>query len=179
VYYFVCQLLGYHSLRKEFGYGELWHSVSFEVQTETKRSCLWADPWFLCPDGSGQVPLGQGILSEVLVFPVLAGVSALLGDQLSTNSIWVWSSVAQDLLQVQMETGRILSQTAPQFLCPAALGGSLAAELMVLSALIGLPALLGDILSPGSIWMWGAVAQDQLRAQMESRIYIDWHFSPL
>jgi len=45
-------------------------------------------------------------------------VSALLGDQLSTRGLWVQRAVAQGQLRAQTETGRILSQTAPQFLCP-------------------------------------------------------------
>lgn len=57
-------------------------------------SCLW----FLCPDGSGWVPLGPGIWAEVVVLPVLSGVPVLLGIQLSPNVIYVWSSVAQDQL---------------------------------------------------------------------------------
>jgi hypothetical protein len=35
--------------------------------------------------------------------------------------------------------------------------------------LIGVSALLGDQLSPGCIWVWSAVAQDQLWAQTETR----------
>jgi hypothetical protein len=54
----------------------------------------------------------------MVVLPVIIGVSALLGDQLSPGSIWVWSTVAQDQLLAQTETGRILSLAAPQFLCP-------------------------------------------------------------
>ena len=47
-----------------------------------------------------------------------ACVPALLGYQLSPGGIWVWSAEAQDQLQAQMETGSILTQAAPQFLCP-------------------------------------------------------------
>jgi hypothetical protein len=43
-------------------------------------------------------------------------VSGLLGDQLSLGRIWVWRAVAQGQLWVQMETGRFLSQAAPQSL---------------------------------------------------------------
>jgi hypothetical protein len=50
--------------------------------------------------GSGRVPLGLGILAEVVVLPVLTGVSILLGDQLSPSGIWVWRAVAQDQLWV-------------------------------------------------------------------------------
>jgi hypothetical protein len=44
-----------------------------------------------------------------MVLPVLKDVSIFLVDQLSPRGIWVWSSVAQDQLRAQMETGRILS----------------------------------------------------------------------
>ena len=43
-----------------------------------------------------------------------------------------------------------------------ALGGSLGTEMVVIPVLTGVPALLGDQLSPGSIWAWSTVAQDQL-----------------
>ena len=39
-----------------------------------------------------------------MVLPVLTGLSALLGDQLSPGGICVFSSVAEDQLQVQTET---------------------------------------------------------------------------
>jgi hypothetical protein len=58
----------------------------------------------------------------VVVLPVLTGVSALLGDQLSPGGIWVRSAVAQDQLPAQMETGRILSQAVPQVLWPEVSG---------------------------------------------------------
>ena len=35
---------------------------------------------------------------------MFTGLSALLRDILSRGSIWVWSTMAQDQLQVQMET---------------------------------------------------------------------------
>jgi hypothetical protein len=49
------------SLQEEFMYGELWYRVSSVVQTETKKILSPADSCFLCPDGSGRVPLGPGI----------------------------------------------------------------------------------------------------------------------
>ena len=49
---------------------------------------------------------------------MLVGVQALLGDHLSPGSICVYSSVAEDHLWVKTETGRLLSQSAPRFLCP-------------------------------------------------------------
>ena len=39
---------------------------------------------------------------------------------------------------------------------------------MVLSVLTGESALLGDQLTPGGIWVWITMAQDQLHAQMET-----------
>ena len=47
--------------------------------------------------------LGGSLLDqkfEEKVLPVLSGVLALLGDQLSPGVIWVWSPVAQDQLWV-------------------------------------------------------------------------------
>ena len=41
--------------------------------------------------------------------------------------------------------------------------------MVVLAVLTGVPALLGHQLSPGGIWVWRAVAQDQLWAQLETR----------
>jgi hypothetical protein len=68
------------SLWAEFRYEELWHRVNSRAQTETGKILSLVVPWFLCPDGSGQVPLGPGILAEVVVLPVFSGMSALLGD---------------------------------------------------------------------------------------------------
>ena len=42
---------------------------------------------------------GRSLGAEVVVLPVLTGVSALLGDQLSPSNIYVWSTMAQDQLQ--------------------------------------------------------------------------------
>lgn len=53
-----------------------------------------------------------------MVLPVFTGVSRLLGDQLSLDSIWVWSPLAYDQLWELMEPGRILSQAVLLFLCP-------------------------------------------------------------
>ena len=110
------------SLLEEFGYREMWYRVSFRVQTETWRILFPAVPWFLCPDGSGMVPLGPWIWIEVMVLPMLTAMSALLGDELSPGSIWVCSVVAQDQLWTQMETRRLLSQATSCFLCPVGCG---------------------------------------------------------
>jgi hypothetical protein len=49
------------SLQEEFRYGELWYRVISGVQIETRRILFPTDPWFLCPGGSGRVPLGPGV----------------------------------------------------------------------------------------------------------------------
>jgi hypothetical protein len=72
-----------------------------------------------------------------------------------------------------METRRILSQAAPLVLCPEVSGGSLRAELVGLPGLTGLSALLGDQLSPGSIWVWSAVAQQNMTMSL---LLIDLNF---
>jgi hypothetical protein len=66
--------------------------------------------------------LGRSHRAEVEVSPLLSGMSALLGYQLSSGGIWVWRAVEQGQLQVQVETGRILFQAALQFLCPEGSG---------------------------------------------------------
>ena len=100
-----------------------------------------------------------------------ACVSVLLGDQFSLGGIWVWRAVAQGQLQAQMETRRIPSQAAPQFLCSGGNGGWF---------------LLGQILEqwwshlcsqecqhswetllfPNRIWTRRAVALDLFQAQI-------------
>ena len=65
---------------------------------------------------------GRFLTVEVVVLPVLTGQSELLGDQLSPGVIWLCRAVAQYQLWVQTETGRILSQSAPHFLCPEGSG---------------------------------------------------------
>jgi hypothetical protein len=70
----------------------------------------------------------------LVVLPMLTGVSALLGDQLSPGGILVWRAVAQGQLQGADKNKRTLSWTAPWFLCPKGSGWSLKAEVMVLQA---------------------------------------------
>ena len=114
----------------------------------------------------------------MLVLSMLTGVLALLGDQLSLSGIWVWSVVAQDQLQVHMETGRILSQTAPQFLCSEVSrkvpycrrGGHTYAHRHVSTR--GRPALSQWYLV---LKLWGtgsAGAQDQLSAQTKTLFWL-------
>ena len=52
-----------------------------------------------------------------MVLPVLTGALVLLGVQFSPDGIWVWITVVQDQLPVQMETGRILFQAVLRILC--------------------------------------------------------------
>ena len=73
------------------------------AQTETRRLRSLAAPWFLCPEGSRQVPLNS---SGVL--PVLTGLTVLLEGYLSPGATWVWSPVAEGPLQAQTETGRLM-----------------------------------------------------------------------
>ena len=61
-------------------------------------------------------------VSDYGLYLLQACVSVLLGDQFSPGGIWVWRTMAQDQLQVQTETGRILPQADPQFLCPEGSG---------------------------------------------------------
>jgi hypothetical protein len=61
----------------------------------------------------------------------------------------------------------------PLFLCPdyyrlVPLGLGIWAEVVVLQVFTGVPALLGDKLSPRGIWVWSTVTQDQLRVQTET-----------
>jgi hypothetical protein len=79
---------------------ELSHS-SIWVCNAVAQDQLWAQkPEGSCPRlllGSCvlRVP-GGSLWTKVVVLPVLTGLSALLGGQLSPSSIWVWSAVALD-----------------------------------------------------------------------------------
>jgi hypothetical protein len=75
---------------------------------------------------------------------------------------------------VQMEIGKILSPTVSWFLSLdgsgwVPLGPGIWAEMVVLTVLSGVSALLGDQLSPCGIWVWRAVAQGQLQGADETR----------
>lgn len=74
------------------------------VQTETSRILSQSVPRFLCPQGSGQIPLGPGIKAEVVVSPVLSDVTALLGGQLSPGENWVQRAVVHGQLPVYTKT---------------------------------------------------------------------------
>jgi hypothetical protein len=62
---------------------------------ETRRILFLGAPWFLCPVGSGKVPLGPSIGEVVMVSLVILRVSVILGDQLSLGWIGVQIAVAQ------------------------------------------------------------------------------------
>jgi hypothetical protein len=82
------------SLPVGFGYGELWHRVISRHRWKPEVSC----PRLLL--GSCVLKaLGRSLGANVVFLPVLSGVSALLGDQLSPGQIWVWRTVAQGQLQ--------------------------------------------------------------------------------
>ena len=138
-------------------------------QTETRRIQFPADPWFLCPDGSGRVSLGPGIWKEVVILPVLAGVWALLEEQPSPAGICACSSVWH-----RISSG---SRWRLEDSCPRpALGscvlrvprGFFCAADVVLPALRGLSALLGGLLPPISIWLVSPVAEDLLHVETET-----------
>ena len=88
------------------------------MQTESRRILSPAVPWILCPGGCGRMMLGPWIWREVVVLPVLTGVSALLRDQLSPGTICICIAVAQDTPWEQTEIWRVLFQSAPWFLYP-------------------------------------------------------------
>ena len=78
-----------------------------------------------------QLPMFLPLSLVIWLFLLLADLAAsdcglsLLQAHLSVlylEGIWVWRVVAQSQLWVQTETGRILSQSAPHFLCPEGSG---------------------------------------------------------
>lgn len=84
-----------------------------------------------------------------------------------SHGIWVQTVVAQGQLLVQMETSRILSQSAPRFLYPQGsgqgpLGLGIWAEVVVSPVMSDVTALLGGQLSPGENWVQRAVVHGQL-----------------
>ena len=60
----------------------------------------------------------------MVVLLVLTSVSALLGDQLSPEDIWVWSAVAQDQLQVLWNRIRSLCRQKLEGSCSRLVLGS-------------------------------------------------------
>jgi hypothetical protein len=99
----------------------VWCRVSSQVQTETRSILSPSVPQFLCPHGSQRAPLRPGIWRKVAALPVLAGVLALLGDQLSSGGICVCSSVAQDKLWEGSQKSSVSACSCPRpdphFLC--------------------------------------------------------------
>ena len=41
--------------------------------------------------------------AEVVVLPVIIGVSSLLGDQLSPGDIWTWTAMVQSLMEMLLK----------------------------------------------------------------------------
>lgn len=78
----------------EFRYEELWHRVSSLAQMETRmilsQLCLGSHP-----NHSGQVRLGTRIWADIVVSPVLSGLSTLLRGLLFLDEIWVCRAVEQ------------------------------------------------------------------------------------
>ena len=144
----------------------LWYRVSSRLQSETRRKMFLAVPWFLCPEGSGRVPLRPAIWKEVMVLPVLTGVLPFLGDQLSgkhlsmQDQLWkLWHRISSGC------RGKLQGSCPRPFISTyllRVLGKSLWAEEVLVSVLTGLSTLLGNQLSSGSIWVWSTVSQDQL-----------------
>jgi hypothetical protein len=85
--------------------------VSSRVQTETRRILSPTDPCFLCPDGSGSVPIFVHQFEEKWWSYLCSQVCRC-----------ICSPVAEDLLQAQTESRRHQSQSAPRFLCPEGSG---------------------------------------------------------
>jgi hypothetical protein len=69
--------------------------VSSQAQMETGRILALAVLWFLGPLGPGQVSLGPGIGTVLVVSPVRLGVSIFLGHKFPLSGIWVWRVMAQ------------------------------------------------------------------------------------
>ena len=119
-----------------------------------------------------------------------ACVLVLLGDQFFLGEIWVWravvqgqlcahrcvgtpgrpalswryvcSSVAQDQLWAQTETGRLLSQAAPWFLCPQG-SGRVSLSSMGDPTYNHRPVCTPWRLFPSQCyWVWSPVAEDLL-----------------
>ena len=67
--------------------------IKLLAQTKTRRILSQAALHFLFL----RVP-GKSLCAAVVVLPVLTGLSACLGDQLSPSAFWVCSAVAQDQL---------------------------------------------------------------------------------
>ena len=86
-------------------------------------------------------------------------MSSVLGDLLYPRGIFVQGPVAQGLLQVLMEMGRVLSQATSLFSVLSLLGVLHRAEVVILLVLTGVSALLGEQLTPGRTWVWIAGCQ--------------------
>ena len=65
-----------------------------QAQIGILRILFYGAPHFLYSEGSGHV-----LLNRMVVLPVLTGVSALLGDQLSPSWIWIWRTGVESALE--------------------------------------------------------------------------------
>jgi|UPI00001F6DD3 hypothetical protein len=109
-------LLGY---QLSLGGIRVWRAVAHgQLQAQMETGCIYslAAPGFLCPVGSGRVPLGPSIGEEVVVSPMILGVSVLLGDPLSLCGISVWSAMAQVQFQVTDKNLKARVLSAQHFL---------------------------------------------------------------
>lgn len=74
-----------------FVYEKLWHRISSGYRWKPDESCLR----LLLNSCILRAP-GGSLWAEVVVLPMIAGISALLKDQLSPGSICVWIAVPPD-----------------------------------------------------------------------------------
>ena len=85
-----------------FGYVVLCHRISSGHRQKLEGSC----PGLVLSSCVLRFP-GGSLGAEVVILPVLTGVPVLLENQPSPSDIWAWSTVAQNHLWVQMETGSL------------------------------------------------------------------------
>jgi hypothetical protein len=133
---------------------------------EPRRFLSPAVPW--CPDGSRRVPLGPGIWAEVAVylcshFFLHSWETSFLFTEFGYGEMWhrIFSVCRQKL---EASCHRLLFS----FCVLKVSGRFLWTEVVILTVLIALSALLGDQISPGSIWLWSTVAQGQFLAPIVS-----------
>jgi hypothetical protein len=93
---YLCSPVCWHSLETSSlllvcGYGELWHRISSRCRMNLEGSCPW-----LQVDSSVLRALAWSLGAEVVSIPVLTGVSAFLGDQLSMEGCVTGSALGSD-----------------------------------------------------------------------------------
>ena len=89
-----------------------------------------------------------------------------LWEEFGYAGLWHWFSSG-----VQIETIRVLSPALPWFLDGServSLMPGVRTEVVVLAVLTGVSVFLGDQLSPGCIWVWSTMTQDQFQTQRET-----------